>query len=127
MRRLLLVLILVLVAVPALAKNVTLSWDASPSADVAGYKVYIGGSEAPPFAVANSPIDVGNVLTYTVPDLQGDQDYYFAVTAYDAAENESTYSNIVVSKALDEIAPGAPENLQQVTVKVIVTVSSGAE
>ncbi len=48
----------------------------------------------------DSPIDVGNVLTYTVTGLYDDEDYYFAVTAYDGSGNESTYSNVVVSAAV---------------------------
>ena len=34
-------------------------------------------------------------LTITLTDLEDDATYYFAVTAYDASGNESTYSNIV--------------------------------
>ncbi len=99
----LLVLLTVLSAVPAFAKKVTLSWDASPS-EVTGYKVYYDTQSDTAFEgidaiEGDSPIDVGNVLTYTVTGLYDDEDYYFAVTAYDASGNESTYSNIVASSS----------------------------
>jgi PKD repeat protein len=86
-------------------KTVTLSWDASPSA-VSGYKVYYdAGSSVAPLdgigaAEGSSPIDVGNVLTYTVTGLPDAEEHYFAVTAYDASNNESTYSNTVTSPAV---------------------------
>ena len=99
------VLSLVFVAVictsTAWAKTVTLSWDASPSA-VTGYKVYydttatavLDGTGA---TEGDSPIDVGNVLTYVIHGLADDAEHHFAVTAYDASGNESTYSNTVFS------------------------------
>ncbi|NOQ41521.1 MAG: hypothetical protein GQ563_03350, partial [Desulfuromusa sp.] len=83
-------------------KTVTLSWDASPS-EVSGYKIYYdaGSSTAPLDGTGAtegvSPIDVGNVLTFTVNGLPDGEDHYFAVAAYDASDNESTYSNIVNS------------------------------
>jgi len=56
-----------------------------------GYNVYIGTSSGTyPFVV-----DVGNVLTYTVPDLTEGVTYYFALTAYDTSRNESPFSDEV--------------------------------
>ncbi len=99
----LLALLTVLSVMPAFAKSVTLSWDASPS-QVTGYKVYYdtqsnGIFEGIDAIEGDSPIDVGAVLTYTVTGLDDGEDYFFAVTAYDASGNESTYSNIVASSA----------------------------
>ncbi len=105
------------------AKTVTLSWDASPSSDVAGYKLYAGSDAEVSTLVLGSPIDVGNVLTYTLTDVDGAENQYFAVTAYDADGNESGFSNIVMSGAVDEVAPDVPAGLQQITVKVVVGVS----
>ncbi|MCF6237545.1 MAG: fibronectin type III domain-containing protein [Candidatus Marinimicrobia bacterium] len=98
-------IIILLFPTLALAQTVTLSWDASPTTDpvVTGYKIYYqsapymaqwDGSGATQGA---SPIDVGSVLTYQLTDLADGVVYYFAVTAYDAQANESTYSNIVQS------------------------------
>jgi len=86
----------------ALAKTVTLSWDAS-SSSVSGYKIYykadssslpLNGSGA---AEGASPISVGNVLTYTLTGLPDDKDHFFAVTAINALNEESSYSNFVES------------------------------
>jgi hypothetical protein len=99
----LLVLASVVFSTSVWGKTVTLSWDASPST-VTGYKIYYDtGSSAPLDGTGategNSPIDVGNVLTYVIHGLPDDADHYFAVTAYDDSEpeNESVYSNTVHS------------------------------
>ena len=97
----LLLLVSVLFSASAWGKTVTLSWDASPS-DVAGYKIYYDTSSSSPLDGSGAdeggaPIDVGNVLTYTLHGLPDNSDHYFAVSAYDASGNESTYSNIVHS------------------------------
>ena len=107
----------------AQAKTVTLSWDASPSSDVAGYKLYAGSDADVSTLIIGSPIDIGNVLTYTLTGVDGEQVQYFAVTAYDADGNESGFSNIVMSGAVDEVAPDVPAGLQQITIKVVVGVS----
>lgn len=84
-------------------KTVTLSWDPSPTSGISGYKIYYaaGSSTAPLDGTGategSSPLDVGNVLTFTVNGLPDGEDHYFAVAAFDASDNESTYSNIVHS------------------------------
>ena len=84
----------------AFCQDVTLSWDRSPTPEVAGYNVYYKAhnSELPFNGVGaeegKSPIDVGNTLTTTLTNLNDDVNYFFSVTAYDA-ETESSYSNIV--------------------------------
>jgi hypothetical protein len=94
---------LLLVATTGFSAEVTLSWDASPTASVTGYKVYYQqNNPAPPLNGIGalegvSPIDVGNVLTTTITGLQENTNYYFTLTAYDASGYESSYSNIVSS------------------------------
>lgn len=75
----------------------TLTWDppttnadGTPLIDLAGYKIYYGISSGN-FTIV---IDVGNVTTYKIENLNHDT-YYFAVTAYDNSGNESGYSNEV--------------------------------
>lgn len=88
-------------AVGAMAQDVTLSWDPSPTPDVAGYYVYYQkDSPSLPFNSTDalegpSPVDVGNSLTTTLTGLSDDTIYYFAIAAYDSALNESSFSNIV--------------------------------
>jgi fibronectin type 3 domain-containing protein len=42
-----------------------------------------------------SPINIGNTTSYTVANLGTGNTYYFVVTSYDAAGNESAPSNEV--------------------------------
>jgi hypothetical protein len=70
------------------AFDISLAW--SPGDETAlGYKLYYGSSSQ---NYAQS-VDVGNNSSHTVENLKQGQTYYFAVTAYDAEGNESTYSN----------------------------------
>lgn len=82
------------------AKTVTLSWDPSPST-VTGYKIYYHTIEAELGNAGTVEVNVQNVLTYTINDLPDAADHYFAVSAYDASDNESTYSNVVHSSPVD--------------------------
>jgi hypothetical protein len=82
----------------------TLSWDppttnadGTPLTDLAGYKVYYGTVSGS----YSQNINVGNITTYTVADLNNGT-YYFAVTAYNTSGNESEYSN-EVSKTIQPI------------------------
>jgi hypothetical protein len=86
---LLLVIILLAKAIPA--ADVSLAWDASVSEGILGYKVYTGLASR----TYRVPITIGNQTTYTVMGLLPGATWYFAVTAYDAAGNESDYSNEV--------------------------------
>ena len=75
--------------------QVTLAWDANTSPGIAGYKVYYGSASGSHSYV----IDVGNVTSYTVPNLQDGTTYYFASTVYDTSGQESGYSNQVSNSA----------------------------
>ena len=72
------------------AGDVSLAWDPSISEDVVGYKIYYGNFSGSyhSFRTVTSRTD------YTVTGLP-DGTYYFAVTAFDSAGNESGYSNEV--------------------------------
>ena len=73
-----------LVTLPALAGQVSLAWNASP-APITGYYVHYGVASRS----YTSRVDVGNQTAYSVRNLTAGQTYFFAVTAYDAARNES--------------------------------------
>lgn len=75
--------------------NATLVWDASPSLEAVGYRVYYGNAPRAYSQPLGQGIDVGNVTTYTVTGLAGRTTYYFAATTYDAFGHESAYSNEV--------------------------------
>ena len=94
------ILAITLFANSALALSVNLQWDANTETDLAGYKLYYSEVSATPFAGTGAtegatPIDVGKVTTTTVSGLDAAKDWYFAVTAYNTSNLESSYSNIV--------------------------------
>lgn len=82
-------IILLLIAIPASAMEVTLTWNANSEPDLAGYKIYTGLQSR----TYGDPIDVGNVTEHTMTVSDGFN--FFAVTAYDTEGLESEYSNEV--------------------------------
>ena len=71
------------------AAQIALAWDSV--AQATGYMVYYG----PASRQYTSSMDVGANNTLTLSNLAAEETYYFAVTAYDSAGNESAYSNEV--------------------------------
>jgi hypothetical protein len=85
------------------AATVALHWDAVTDTNVAGYKVrYQADSSTQPFTGSTAPLDVKNQTTATISGLDPAHAYYFAVTTYNSAGAESSYSNIV---AVPELVP----------------------
>jgi len=84
-------IIIGVIASNALAAQATLAWDPNTESDLAGYRIHYGTISGS-YTVHT---DVHNVTTYSLTDLTVGQTYYFAVTAYDTAGNESGYSNEV--------------------------------
>lgn len=72
--------------------QVSLRWAASPEADTQGYRVYYGTSSRSYRQAAGAGIGVGASTSAQVEGLTPGQTYYFAVTAYDKAGNESNFS-----------------------------------
>ncbi len=109
--------------------SITVQWAVNSESDLAGYHVYQGtdsGSYGP-------PIDVGNTTTYTAGNLQSGLTYYYAVTAYDTAGNESPPSTEVSkffegSDSVDTIPPSVSVTspIQDATLSGSVTVSASA-
>jgi len=75
----------------AYCASITLAWEASDPglADVAGYKIYYGTESG---RYSYPPVDAGNMTRYTINDLDETRTYYFAVTAYASAGEESKFS-----------------------------------
>jgi fibronectin type 3 domain-containing protein len=71
------------------AQNVTLNWDPSSAANVAGYKIYYGTMSRSYTQV----MTVGNVTSTTISALVAGQTYYYAATTVDSAGHESAFSN----------------------------------
>jgi len=97
-------LALIIFILPAIAMaggSVKLSWNANTDNDVAGYRIYFGISSGNYSKVETA----GNVTSYSVNDLQDGATYYFVLTAYDNAGNESGYSEEVSATILDTTPP----------------------
>jgi len=84
-------LVALLISVWARAEQVTLAWDANTEPDLAGYKVHYGTASGS----YTTSVDVHKVIPSIVTGLTAGQTYYFVVTAYNASNNESGYSNQV--------------------------------
>jgi hypothetical protein len=70
-------------------RSVLLTWTASVSPDVTGYKVYRGTSATGPY----SPIaTLGGATSFTDNNVQSGQTYYYVVTAVNGS-GESAFSN----------------------------------
>jgi chitinase len=114
------------------ARDVTLQWDPSTEASVAGYNLYYNSdSSSLPFngtgsTLGASPVNVQNQATATVTGLDPGRSYYFAVTAYDVSGMESAYSNIVnVSETTaPTVSIGAPAANSTVSGTVLVNISA---
>ena len=93
------------------ALDVTLEWDPNTEPDLDGYKVYYKtGSSGPPYSgkgatEGDSPIDIGNVTTYSLHGLTDGITYFFVVTAYDTEDLESDYSNEVNTSSITPPEP----------------------
>jgi len=73
-------------------QSVRLAWDPSPDTSVVGYVVHYGTASS----AYTSALDVGNNSAAVLPGLQPGMTYYFVVTAYNSARQESTPSNEVI-------------------------------
>ena len=114
------------------ATTVTLKWDAVSDSTLAGYKVYYqADSSAQPFTGTGAvqgaaPVDVSNQTTTTISGLDSAHAYYFAVTAYNTAGVESSYSNIfyVPELTAPTVSLTYPTNNATVTGTISVTASA---
>ena len=68
--------------------SVTLTWNANTESDLAGYKIYSGTKSG----VYGAPVSVGKVTSYVVSNLTKGTTYFFTITAYDNAGNESVHA-----------------------------------
>lgn len=74
--------------------SVAVSWNASTSSGVAGYKVYRSTTSNGPYTLVSS---VGNVTTFQDNTVQSGVTYYYVVRSVDGSNNESANSNQVQS------------------------------
>ena len=69
--------------------SVTLSWTASISSGVTGYRIYRGTASGGPYTILNSVVGT----SYMDASVQAGATYYYVVTAVDGSGIESAYSN----------------------------------
>ena len=94
---------IVLIPATVTAKTVQLSWDASPTPAVVGYVINV--LSTPSTSSIVQEVDVGNVLTQTLKNLEDTSEHWFCVKAYDEQRRESVCSNIVHSPAIVDDLP----------------------
>jgi fibronectin type 3 domain-containing protein len=91
--------------------SITLDWQENAEPDFSEYKVYYGNSSRN----YGPSIPAGKATSYTIQNLEGGKTYYLAVSALDAAGNESGYSGEAVETIPsdpDGTDPGAGPMLQ---------------
>ena len=72
----------------ATSSSATLNWNANTETDLAGYKIYVGTQSG----TYGAPIVLGIANTYQITNLTIGTTYFFSITAYDKAGNESPHS-----------------------------------
>jgi hypothetical protein len=73
--------------------SATLTWDPNTESDLAGYKIYQATASGA-YGAALGTVPAGTV-TYQATGLSANTTYFFVITAYDDAGNESSFSNEV--------------------------------
>jgi chitodextrinase len=78
------------------ANTATLAWDAVIHPGLAGYRIYFGTASGTYSQAPGNGVNVASsATTHTITGLTSGTRYYFTVTAYDALNNESAFSNEV--------------------------------
>jgi hypothetical protein len=111
--------------VPLGSRSVSLGWDASQTASVAGYSVFYGTVSG----TYTSEVDAGTNLVAVVSGLTEGSTYYFVVTSYDTNGAESVPSNEIsytVPVANDNPPTLAPVADQTVNVGQSLVITNSA-
>ena len=77
--------------------SATLTWNPNTDADLAGYKIY-RATQSGIYGAALATVPTGTI-SYQATGLSANTTYFFVITAYDNAGNESPFSN-EVSKSI---------------------------
>ena len=75
--------------------SAALAWDAVTDPTFSGYRIYYGTAPGTYLQSVGQELNVGKATTFTVTGLSSGTRYYFATTAYDTLNKESTYSDEV--------------------------------
>ena len=94
------------------ATTIDLEWTAATdNIAVTDYKVYKSSDGI----TYDSGTSVGNVLTYTYPGLSPSTQYWFKITALDAALNESSFSDVVTGSTIADTTHPATMEITSIT------------
>jgi hypothetical protein len=106
------------------ASTVLLQWDPNTEQDLAGYKVYYSADSSP--LAGSTPLDVQKQTTATISGLDPDKAYNLAVTAYNAAGQESSFSNVVTvaEQTPPTVSITSPANSSSVSGIVTINVNA---
>jgi hypothetical protein len=89
---------------------VSLAWEASPEKDVIGYNVYYSKTRGRGYVrTTEKPEPKQNKLSVR---LKNDENYFFVITAVNAAGKESEFSDVVALKPSAPDKPQAPAELK---------------
>lgn len=119
MKKIFVAIVFLLIASISYAETVNVTWDASTSIDVTGYKFYLRNVATPATVQLIGTVGTVTSTALTIPAITGIDQFQLVATAFDAAGNESTYSDpavyassgiVVIFK--DNVAPTAPRNLR---------------
>jgi hypothetical protein len=79
---------------------VRLVWVKNKESDLKGYKIYYGNDSKNYFGkhanAGESPFNVGRVESFVVEGLKNEEVYFFSITAFDEADQESGFSNELI-------------------------------
>lgn len=82
-------------------RKLTLRWERNREADLAGYRIYHSAAVGVA-KTSNERVEVRPENTSHVFDVNYGRDYFFAVTAFDTAGNESALSPEIVARVLPD-------------------------
>ena len=102
-------LLLAIIACPALSTDLTIAWDPNSEPDVSAYGIFIRkGAEGPPYDFLGyidlNEIDPANP-SYVIAGLEDGAEYYLVVTALDTEGLESVYSNSACASIQGTVQP----------------------
>ena len=75
--------------------SAALAWDAVTDPTFSGYRIYYGTAPGTYLQSVGQGLNVGKATSFTVTGLSSGTRYYFAATAYDTLNMETTYSDEV--------------------------------
>ncbi|MBT5954253.1 fibronectin type III domain-containing protein [bacterium] len=91
------------------------AWDANSDGDISGYQLLYSkvdeNLESESIIYSNF-VDVGNVTSYELYDLENDNQYYFTLRAVDLDGNASGFSTELIETPIDTRGPDAPSEFK---------------